>query len=210
MIAAKQMHPIRQPIANSVREAIRGLALDDTLRDEVGEVAVKGNLSQADNDAKACELAKLSSEVRGAVANLLRSGLVAWRRTADDGGDPRIAKAEAVIARYALGLTGEASLVKDRIHEVTGAVASEGTTGAVGSVGSRGEAEDEYASTRVSEAGDRAGPVGLVLIGAALRLADALAVRAETRTALAGDDGLMNPEKSCWERFGGRACHCIP
>jgi len=74
-------------------------------------------------------------------------------------------------------------------------------------VGSRGEAEDEDASAGVSEAGHGTGPVGLILVGAALRLANTLTVGAEARTTLAGDDGLVDFEERGWERFGGRACH---
>ncbi len=44
----------------------------------------------------------------------------------------------------------------------------------------------------VSEAGNRAGPVGLVLIGAAPGFADAAAIVAKAGAALAIDDGFAN------------------
>ena len=44
----------------------------------------------------------------------------------------------------------------------------------------------------IAEAGDGAGPVGLVLVGAAAGFADAAAVVAQPGAALAGDDGVVN------------------
>ena len=103
-----------------------------------------------------------------------------------------MAEPEAVIAGDGLCLAGEAKVVEDGIHEVAGTVACEGAAGAIGPVGPGGEAEDEDAGAGIAEAGNGTGPVGLVLIGAALDLADAAAVVAETRTPLAGDDGIVN------------------
>jgi hypothetical protein len=72
------------------------------------------------------------------------------------------------------------------------------------------EAEDEDSGAGVAKAGYRAGPIGLILIGAALGFADAAAVVTETGAALTGDDGLMNllEERRDYLCVGG--CHCIP
>jgi hypothetical protein len=59
-------------------------------------------------------------------------------------------------------------------------------------MGSRSESKDKKARARVTEAGDRTGPIGLILVGAATGIADSAAVVAQTGTALAGDDGVMN------------------
>ena len=71
---------------------------------------------------------------------------------------------------------GEAKLVQDGVHEVAGAIAGEGAAGAIGAVSTRGEAEDEDAGAWVSEAGNGASPVGLVLVGATSGLGDATTV----------------------------------
>ena len=71
---------------------------------QMGEEAVPGDLAKADDDADFWQRFDLGSEMHGAVANLLRRGLVAWRGAADDGGDPGVAKLEAVVARDAGGL----------------------------------------------------------------------------------------------------------
>jgi hypothetical protein len=82
--------------------------------------------------------------------------------------------------------------VENGIHEVAGAVSGKGTAGAVGTVGARSESKDKKAGSRVSEAGNGAGPVSLILIGAAAGLPDSAAVIAQAGTAFAGDDGVIN------------------
>ena len=82
--------------------------------------------------------------------------------------------------------------------------------GAVGSVGSGGEAEDEDAGSGVAEAGDGAGPVGLVDVGATFGFADAAAVGAETGAAFTRDDGLTNLLEELGRSLGAGGCHCIP
>jgi hypothetical protein len=100
--------------------------------------------------------------------------------------------------------------VEDGVHEVAGAVAGEGAAGAVGSVGSRSEAKDEDSGARIAETGDGAGPVGLILIGAAFGFADALTVGAKASAAFTGNDGLMNLLEELGRNLCAGRCHCIP
>jgi len=62
----------------------------------------------------------------------------------------------------------------------------------------------------IAEAGYGASPVGLILVGAPLGLADSLAVRTKTSAALAGDDGFLDLKQRNRERLCGCTCHCIP
>src|ERR1700692_2008377 len=169
------MQAVGKTIVGAVGEAVLGFALDDPRVEEIGEIAVEGDLSQADDDADARQCLNLIGKVGGAVANLLGMGLVAGRGAANDGGDPGVAELQAIFAGYGTGFGGKAELVQGGIHEVAGAVAGEGTAGAVGSVGAGSEAEDEDAGAGIAEAGYGPGPVGLVLVGAPLGLADAAA-----------------------------------
>ena len=91
----------------------------------------------------------------------------------------------------AVGLVGEAGVVQHGIEEVAGAVAGEDAAGAVAAVGSGGEAEGQDAGFGVAVAGHGTGPVGLVDVGAAFALADALAVLAKSRTAFTCGDSFM-------------------
>jgi len=193
-----------------VGEAVLGFAGDDAGFEQEGEIAVEGYLSQADDDADARKGLDLSGKMAGAVANLLGVRLVAGRSAANDGGDPGVAELEAVVAGDGAGFAGEAELVQDGIHEVARAVAGEGASGAVGSVGAGREAENEDSGAGVPKAGDRAGPVGLVLVGAAFGFADAATVFAKAGAALTSDDGFMNllEELRRYLCIGG--CHCIP
>jgi hypothetical protein len=128
----------------------------------------------------------------GAVTDLLRERFVARRGATDYGGDPGVAKLEAVVAGDSERFGGKTEIVEDGVHEVSGAVAGEGTAGAVGTVGAGSESKDQDPCAWISEAGDRARPVGLVLVGAATGFADSAAIVSESRTAFAGDDGLVN------------------
>jgi hypothetical protein len=186
------MEAVGKLVVGAVGEAVFGFACDDSGVEQVGEIAVEGDLSEAHDDADAREDVNLIGQVGRAVANLLGVGLVAGRGAANDGGDPGVTELQAIFAGDGAGFAGEAELVQDGIHEVAGAVAGEGTAGSVGSVGAGGEAEDEDAGAGVSEAWDGAGPVGLIDVGAALGLAYAAAIVAETGAAFTSDDGLVN------------------
>jgi hypothetical protein len=81
--------------------------------------------------------------------------------------------------------------MQDGIEKVAGAVAGEDAAGAVAAVGSGSQAKGQDASFGVAEARNGAGPVDLVDVGAALALADALAVFAKSRTAFTCGDSFM-------------------
>ena len=116
---------------------------------------------------------------------------------------------EAVVAVGGAGLVGQAEVVEDGVHEVSGAVASERAAGAVRSVGAGREAQDEDAGAGISEAGNRASPVGLVEIGAAFGLADTLAVFTEPRAEVAGDDRFANLLEERRRTLAVGGGHCI-
>lgn len=192
MVRGEQVEAVGEKVFGSMGKTILRFASDDAGVKQIGEVAVEGDLAEADDDADARESLDFIGQVRGAVADLLGERLVSGWGAADDGGDPGVAELEAVVAGDGLGLTGKAKIVQDWVHEVAGAVSGKGAAGAVGPVGSRGEAEDEDAGAGVAEAGNGTGPVGLVLVGAALDLADASAVVAEAGATFAGYDGIVN------------------
>ena len=210
MVRDEEMQTVGEKIVGAVGEAIVGFACDDAGFKQEGEVAVKGYLSEADYDADSGESLNLASQVGCAVANLLGERLVSGRGAANDGGDPGVAELEAVVAGDGTGFGGEAKLVEDRVHEVAGAVTGEGAAGAVGSVSSGSEADDEDSSAGVAETGDRARPVGLVLVGTAFGFADTLAVSAKAGAAFAGNDGLMNLLEKLGRYLCAGRCHCIP
>ena len=209
MVAGEEAQAVGQGVFGSVGEGVVGFFLDDAGVEEVGEVAVEGDLAEADDDSDAGEGLDFSGEMLGAVADLLGEGLVAGRGAADDGGDPGVAETEAVVAGDGAGFGGEAEVVEDGVHEVAGAVSGEGAAGAVGTVGAGGESKDEDAGFGIAEAGDGAGPVGLVLVGAAAGFADAAAVVAQTGAAFAGGDGVVNLLKDLIRNLYAGGCHCI-
>jgi hypothetical protein len=210
VIGSEEMETVREQILGSVGKTIFRFANNDAGLEQVGEVAVEGDLSEGDYDTDAWQGLDLGGEVRGAVAEFLWERLVAGRGAADDGGDPGVAELETVVAGDGQWSGGEAKLVEDWIHEVAGAVAGKGSAGSVGSVGPGGEAEDEDSCPGVAKARDGTGPVGLVDIGAAFGFADSAAVFAKARAALAGDDGPMNPLEELRRTLCAGGYHCIP
>lgn len=195
VIAREKVLAVWQQIVRSMSEAEGRFPLDDALREQMGNVTVEGDLAETDNDPERPELADLGSEVRTAVANLLRSRLVAGRGATNNRGDPCVTQPQTILARSGVRLIRESGLVKDGVHEMTRTISGEGPSGAVGPMGSRSEAQDKHAGSRISEAGNGSGPINLVLIGAPTSLADALAVGPKACTALAGDDGLLDAEQ---------------
>jgi hypothetical protein len=186
------MQAVGQQIVRTMREFEGRFPLDDSMGEEVSEVAIKCNLSQTDDDAEVLEVSDLGIEMRRAVANLLRGGFVSRRRTANYGGDPCLPEFEAIFAAGCLRLIGKAGLVEDRIHKVTRTVACEGSAGPVGAVSAGSQAQDENSGPRIAEARNRACPVGLIPIGPAFGLPNSLAVGAKTRALLTRDNPLMN------------------
>src|SRR5262249_13149006 len=114
---------------------------------------------------------------------------------ANGGGNVSVEQAEAVVAMSGIRPGGKARLVQHGIEEVAGAVTGKGAAGAVGSVGAGSEAEDQQASVRIAEAGNRPGPVIPLEIGAALFLPDLSAVGDEARAAGAGDNLRVQAEQ---------------
>lgn len=163
----------------------------------MGEIAVKRDLSKADDDAQMPELSEFRVQMHGAVADLLRSRLVSWRGAANHRCDPGFAKLESILARHTLRLICKAGLVENRVHEVTGSVAGERSAGSVGSMGAGGEAENQHAGARITKTRHGPCPVGLIPVRAALRLSDPFAVRAKTGALFTADDLLMNVKKIC-------------
>ncbi len=105
------MEAVWKQVLGSVGETILGFASDGAGLKQVGEVAVEGNLSEADHNADARQGFDFGGEVRSAVAEFLREGLVAGWGAADDGGDPGVTELEAIVAGDSQRPSCEAELV---------------------------------------------------------------------------------------------------
>jgi len=76
-------------------------------------------------------------------------------------------------------------------------------------VGAGGKSKDENVGAGVAKAGNGAGPVGLILVGAPFGLSNAATVFTKTRAAFTGDDGLMDLLEELWRGLRVGRCHCI-
>jgi aldose 1-epimerase len=173
-----------------VAEAVFRTPGDDFRIHQVREIAIPGDLAQADDHSQARQRCDLSGEMRRAVADLLGSRLVTGRSAADDRSDPGMTQAETIIAGDPARLRGEAEGVQDRIHKVAGAIAGEGAACAIGAVGARRKPEDKNAGAGVAEPGNGPRPVFMVDVSATALLADARTVGAQANAALTGNDGV--------------------
>lgn len=118
MICGEKMESVGKKILSAMRETIVGFACDDASVQQIGHVAVEGDLSQTDDDADTRERLNFIGQMDSAVANLLGLGFVARRSTADDGGDPSMAEFETIVTGDSAGFAGESEFVENWIHEV--------------------------------------------------------------------------------------------
>ena len=88
VVAAEEGDAVGKEVLGGVGEGEGGAAFDDSLLEQMGEVAVPGDLTEADDDADSGQSGDFGGEMGGAVADFLRGGLVAGRGAADDGADP--------------------------------------------------------------------------------------------------------------------------
>jgi len=204
MVAAEEGDVVGQKVLSCVAEGVGGAAFDDTFVEQMREVAVPGDLAEADDYADLRKRGNFGGEVRRAVADFLGCGLVAGRGAADDRANPDLPQLEAVVAADSGGFAGQAELVQDGIHEVAGAVACKWPPRTVGTVGTGREAKDEDACIGITEAGHGLRPVFLIAVGFATRLADASNVGDQSRATGAVCDGLLelaeNGEGVDWDR----------
>ena len=84
--------PVRKKVMDPVGETERRFAGDDAGLQQMGQIAVKGDLPQTYDDANSRQRLNLASEMRGTVSNLLGLRFVAGRGAADDGGYPGMAQ----------------------------------------------------------------------------------------------------------------------
>jgi len=75
-----------------------GLGADDSGALQVGEIGVKGDFAEADDDTEPGQQSDFLIQKWGTVAEFFRQRLVGGRGAADDGGDPKVGEGEAVAA----------------------------------------------------------------------------------------------------------------
>ncbi len=180
----------------SVRERVRGAvakSVSRSRRKAAGSLSpcekpLEGDAAEAHDHAQFANQAHLFVEPRGAVTLFFRGWLVGRRGAADNRGDPQVCKLHRVITGDGFGLGSKARFVQYRIEEVARAIAGERPSGAIGSVRARGQAQDEDASIGIAEGGHRLSPVIPLKISAAADAGYLLAVGAQPRAALAGND----------------------
>ena len=151
MITSQKVQTVWQDVFGSVGKAVVGFASDGAGLQQIGHVAIEGNLSQADNNSNLWQGFNLCSQVNRAVANLLRCGFISRRGTAHDRGNPGVAEFQAIIAMSASWLAGEAQLVQHRIHEIAGAISSKGAARSIGSMRAGSKPKDENTGAGIAK-----------------------------------------------------------
>lgn len=104
---------------------------------------------------------ELPFQILAAVSQLLRGRPVVRRRAARRGRDERPTQSQAVPGSRRLRPVGQPHGVQRAEKEVARLIAREDAAGPVPAVGRRRQAHDEKPRGRISERGDRTGPVGL-------------------------------------------------
>ena len=151
MIAGQKVETVWQDVFDSMAKAVLGFARNDAGLQQISHVAIESDLSQADNNSNLRQSFNLCRQVCGAVANLLRCGFVAGRSTADDRGDPGVAEFQTVVAMSTRWLAGEAQFMQDGIHEIAGAISSEGAARSISSMRAGSQPKDENAGAGIAK-----------------------------------------------------------
>ncbi len=195
MIAAEQVQGIRQGVLCAMAERIRRSAANRAFREQVREIAVPGNLSQAYHNADSLQQLNLIREVRRAIANLLRQWLVARGRAPHHRGDPGVAQFESVLTGNCSRLVRQCEAMQNWIHKVAGAITGEGPSRAIRSMRTGCQAQNQNSRTRIPEPRHRQRPVFFFGVCLASRSSDCFAVSPQPRATHTLDDSLLYPRK---------------
>src|SRR4029453_4802770 len=193
VVGTQQRDALVEPVLDTMTEARARFGDRVTGGGPGAQEAVHGDLAEDDDGAQVAEQTQLLDQVGPAVDDLFRQRLVGGRRAATDRRHERVAQLEAVAAADRSRLVRKAGGVQRLEEEIAAAVAGEQPAGAVAAVRGRSEADDPQASAAVAEPGQRAAPIFLVLIRAALVARHLFAVRDQPRTAATRNDRTLEP-----------------
>lgn len=163
--------------------------MDHAFREQVCEVAIESDLPEADDDLYPRQRVHFCCKVLRAVADLLRSRLVAGRGTSHHRGNPDMAQLQSIFARNGVAVVCKAYVMQYGIHEVARAIARKWPPSAIRSMGPGRKPEYKDSRLRIAKAGNWLRPVGVIKIGTTLLLADPFAVGAKALAGFASDDG---------------------
>jgi len=147
------------------------------------QVGIEADPAQSDEDFHPLQGLQFAVEKKCAVGDFTRRRLVIRRSAAHGGGNVGVQQAQSVVAAVGIRLRREADAVQDWVHEASRGIAGKWTASAVAAVCSGREPEDDCPGPRISEAGNRLGPIIVIEIGAALFASDGFAELDETRAA---------------------------
>lgn len=210
MIARQQDQPVWQLVAGPMRERVIGLPLDNTSVPQVSHIPVKRYLPQTENNLHPRQGLNLRGQVLGAVAHLNGRGFVAGRSAPHDRRDPDVPQTETIVNMGRIGPASQANVMQYRVHKVPCPIAGKRASRAIGPMCAGGKAEDEDTRPGIAEAWHGTGPIRLIHIGTALLFPNVTAVVAQTGTAIAIGDGLIDLKKLRRCELSFRGLHCIP
>ncbi len=79
MVRCEKVETVGEKILGSVREAVLGFSRDDAGVEQVGQIAVEGDFSEANDDADSRQGFDFTGQMGGTVADFLGLGFVAGR-----------------------------------------------------------------------------------------------------------------------------------
>jgi len=185
-----------------VRRAVlesRPRADSDAATREAGPNRIEGNAAQCYHDLNVDERVPLGIEMNPAVDDLGGCWFVIRWRAPYGCRDERVIQPQPIVGSLRRRHVGEAVVVERSHQEITRAaptVAGEHASRTVAAVGGWRQAEDQDSGERIAESRDGTAPVRVASERGPLLACDALTVLAQTRTAVAGHDPLMNENQS--------------
>lgn len=181
-------HPVREPRAWP--RQFRACLLEDL------QARRERQSAERDENRPRRQERQLPFQVLPAVVELFGEGLVAGRRAAARGRHERSRELQAVVPAPGLGSVCQARLEEGAEKEVARLVAGKHSSRSVAPVRGRREAHDEDPGARVSQGGNRLGPVGLAAEAARGIPRRELPPRNQPRAAPAGNDLAFDPSET--------------
>ena len=143
---------------------------------------------ESHDHAQSAQRVELFEEIRHAVTELRRCGLVLRRRTTYRGRNEAIVKAQAVVAIDRVGLRCEPGAVERRIEKVARRIAGKGTPGSIAPVRPGRKADEHQPRARIAEGRNGPAPIDALAMRAFAFARDLRGVGAQLRTARTPDD----------------------
>ena len=151
---------------------------------QMRNVSIERDLSQANHDTQVRQQRDFFLHKRGAVADFRRQRFISRRGAAHHGADAKTVQTHAIQSRLRRRLRRKPGQKQHRIEEISRSIAGKRTSGSVGAMRAGRKTQRQYACVGIAERGNWFPPIDLVGIRATSHTRDFRAIGSQPRTKL--------------------------